>query len=162
MKLADITVNARHEKIMLALNGILRQLDTPVTTGELVRRITEFLGAAEGMNYVAKEMQKAVAKAGGHPLRKPTGETFVKYGRTMPRYEWLPDQSKTIPTGPAEPATVKPMTEREWRVYRVAELEAGRRDPGAWVDPEAGIDAWTVEPVAPSPVEEPAGDFLED
>lgn len=138
-RLADIAAKARRERLLMAVEGILRQTDVPLSTAEVVKRVREFLNIEEELAYVAKELQKATAH--GHPLRRPTGETFVKYGKTMPRYEWLPSHRKQ--SGGRDKALDQ----------RRREIEALKRSPPV---KEEAADDWTWTP----PTDEDG--FLED
>lgn len=161
MKLSDLKSGPRHALLAQTTEGVLREIDAPISTSELVKRIARFLGCEEPTTYVAKELQRVYE--GGHPLRRSTGETFRKYGRSMPRYEWLPSHSRrtaVAPDLPSQPPPSSRTNEGSWRAYRVREIEAGRRDPGPWVAPDADIDAWTVEPEAVQ--EDDMGEFMED
>lgn len=129
MNLADLTPRARRERIMLVVDGILREIDKPISTAELVKRVTSFLKAAEGAGYVAKELQKATPT--GHPNRVETGETFKKYGKTMKRYEWAPA------AGQSKARADKAIAERR---ARIAALEAGNTSE---TEP---VDEWTWTP----------------
>lgn len=138
-KLSDLTPKVRRERIMGAVDGILRQIDEPISTADLVRRVTEFLSASEGSSYVAKELQKATPA--GHPQRQPTGETFVKYGKPMKRYVWLPSRA------------AKPRKEHPATAERRRQIEALKRSSAVKEEP---ADDWTWTP----PTD--ADGFLED
>lgn len=148
MRLCDLSSKARRTKLQETVNGVLRQIQEPITTADLVKRVQKFLGATDEQSYIAKEVQRFMRE---HPLCVPTGETFVKYGREMPRYQWLPNHKAATP----DPET-------EWRRTRQRAIAAGQPDPGPWVPLDADIDAWTVHPEA---VEDVAGQdpaFLEE
>lgn len=137
MKLADLTPRVRRERIMLAVEGILGQIAEPISTAELVKRVAAFLKTEEPGAYVAKELQKATPT--GHPARKPTGETFVKYGKTMNRYEWFPSKAAPKPRKehPATAARRKQIEELK-RSTAVNEAETPAVDEWEWTPPVDG------------------------
>lgn len=143
MRLSDLKASTRREKILEAVDAALKQADVPITTAELCKRIKVVLRAKEDSGYIAKELQKAAAS--GHPLRRATGETFVKYGREMPRYEWLPSHKASAPDPTPDPALAE-------RRARIAALEAE-----ANTSETSEVNEWEWTP----PVEDD-GEFLED
>lgn len=130
--LRDLHPKVRRAKVTDALNGVLRQLDGPTGTGEVVRRVAVFMGLDRADQNLAARY--VVELATTHPMSRLTGDTFVKYGRTMNRREWLPSHVQPAPNAPIR------LTDGE-RARRRAEI--------AKHDAE---DEWTVHPSA----------FLED
>lgn len=131
--LRELHPKVRREKVTDALNGVLRQLEGPTGTGEVVRRVALLMGLDRAdQNLAARYI---VELAASHPMSRLTGESFVKYGKTMNRREWLPSHAQ-----PAHNAPVRLSDgERARRRAEIARLEAE--------------DEWTI----PAPA-----DFLED
>lgn len=131
--LRDLNPRLRREKVLDALNGVLRQLEEPEGTGAVVARVAAFMGL-DGADQ--KLAARYIGEAGPtHPLARATGEVFVKYGRTMKRREWLPSH--------AQPAQNAPV--------RLSDGERARRR--AIIAEHEQEDEWTVHPAA---------EFLED
>ena len=135
--LRDFHPKVRRSKVEDALNGVLRGLDGPASTSEVVKAVAAFMGLSTAdQNLAARYI---VELASDHPMSRLTGDTFVKYGRTMQRREWLPSHAQPAPNAPLR------LSDGE-RARRRAEIERL----------EAEDDEWTVQPT-PEP-----GDFLED
>lgn len=133
-KLMDLHPRIRREKVTDALNGVLRQLEEPTNTGEVVKRVAAFMGLDKDEQNIAARY--VVELAPKHLMSRLTGESFVKYGRTMQRREWLPSH-----TQPAQNAPI-----------RLSDGERARRR-AVIAEHEAQDDEWTI----PAPSE-----FLED
>lgn len=128
-KLRELHPKVRREKVTDALNGVLRGLDGPTPTGDVVKAIADFMGLdREDQNLAARYVLELAAT---HPMSRLTGESFVKYGKTMQRREWLPSH--------VQPAANAPIRlsdgERARRRQEIARLEAE--------------DEWTVPPSEP-------------
>jgi hypothetical protein len=131
--LRDLHPRLRRERIIDALNGVLRQLEGPESTGAVVARVAVLLGLdKEDQNLAARYVAEA---APDHPLSRLTGDTFVRYGKTMKRREWLPSHATAAPNAP----------------IRLSDGERARRR--AIIAEHEAEDDWTVQP---------APDFLED
>jgi hypothetical protein len=123
----------RRDKVTDALNGVLRLLEEPTGTGEVVKRVADFMGLDKAdQNLAARYI---VELAPGHPMSRLTGESFVKYGKTMQRREWLPSHAQPAPNAP----------------IRLSDGERARRR--AKIAQQEAEDEWTI----PAPSE-----FLED
>lgn len=132
-KLSDLHPKVRRAKVLEALNGVLRQIDAPTSTGEIVHRVAEFMALdRDDQNLAARYIVEATRT---HNLAHLTGETFVKYGKVMKRWEWLPSHAKPAANTPIRLSD----GERARRRAEIARLEAD--------------DDWSI----PAP-----GDFLED
>lgn len=131
MRLGELAPKVRREQVRLAVDGVLRQADIPVPTGELVKRVTAFLDAKEDQDWIARAI---VDLAKEHECARQTGDTFVKYGKTMRRWEWLPlHKRSTRPTA----------QELERRRAKIAALEG---DDDEWtVHPEPATDGFLEE-----------------
>lgn len=133
MSLRDLHPKVRRQKVTDALNGVLRQLDAPESTGEVVRRVGVLMGLSPtDQNLAARYI---VELAATHPMSRLTGETFVKYGKTMNRREWLPSHAQPAPNAP----------------LRLSDGERARRR--AKIAQQEAEDEWSI----PAPAE-----FLED
>ncbi len=133
VSLRDLHPKVRREKVTDALNGVLRLLEGPTGTGEVVARVATLMGLDKAdQNLAARYIVELAPK---HPLSRLTGDTFVKYGKTMNRREWLPSHAQAQPNSPVRLSD----GERERRRAIIAEHDAE--------------DEWTVHPPA---------DFLED
>lgn len=95
MRFRELAPKVRRERIRVAVDGVLRQADVPVSTGELVKLVTQFLDAKDDQDWIARFI---VDLAKEHENARQTGDTFVKYGRTMRRWEWLPLHTAHRPT----------------------------------------------------------------
>lgn len=91
MILADLHPRLRRHKVSEALEAALRQIEGPTSTSDLVKRISVILGTPKETTGIARLVGEL---AQAHPNAKETGETFVKYGRTMKRREWLPSHAR--------------------------------------------------------------------
>lgn len=91
MILADLHPRLRRHKVSEALEAALRQIEGPTSTSDLVKRISVILGTPKETTGIARLVGEL---ASAHPNAHETGETFVKYGRTMKRREWLPSHAK--------------------------------------------------------------------
>lgn len=91
MILADLHIKVRRHKVGEALEAALRQIEGPTSTSDLVKRISVILGTPKETTGVARIVGEL---AQTHANAHLTGETFVKYGRTMKRREWLPSHAK--------------------------------------------------------------------
>lgn len=131
MQFHELSAKVRRDRVRTAVDGVLRQADVPMGTGDLVKAVTRFLDAKEQQDWIARCV---VDLSKEHPQARQTGDTFVKYGKTMRRWEWLPDHKRN--TRPSA-------EELERRREKIAELE--------------GEDEWTVHP-EPAETEE----FLDD
>lgn len=131
-QLRDLHPRLRREKVTDALNGVLRQLDGPEKTSDVVRRVAELMGLDKKDQHLAARY--IVELAPSHPLSRLTGDSFVKYGKTMQRREWLPSHKQPQPNTPVRLSD----GERERRRAIIAEHDQE--------------DEWTVHPSA----------FLED
>jgi hypothetical protein len=116
--LRELHPKVRRQKVTDALNGVLRQLEGPEGTGEVVRRVAILMGLSPAdQNLAARYI---VELAATHPMSRLTGETFVKYGRTMQRREWLPSHAQ-----PGQNAPIRLSDgERARRRSEIARLEA--------------------------------------
>lgn len=130
--LRELHPKVRRAKVTDALNGVLRQLEGPTGTGEVVRRVALLMGLDKADQNLAARLIVELAPA--HPLSRLTGETFVKYGKTMNRREWLPSHAQSAPNAP----------------IRLSDGERARRR--AEIAKHDEEDEWTVHPAA----------FLED
>ena len=117
--LADLAPTKRRAVLLAELDRALLVIQEPTPTATLVKAIAKSLGERDA-TYVARELAKAMPD--GHPARRPTGETFTRYGKTMPRYEWMPKQYRPWQEDP-KPATA--------RAAKIAEIEAAGED---WLD----------------------------
>lgn len=128
-QLTDLSAKARRERVRLALNGVLRQITVATPTSEIVKRVSDFLGLATNAErtLIARDI---MALSKGHPCARQTAEEFVKYSRTMKRWEWLPSHSN--------------------RTSPISEEELERRRAAIAAD-AAEDDQWTVHPVPPAP-----------
>lgn len=136
-QLTDLAPRVRVERVRLALNGVLRQITVSTPTSEIVKRVSDFLGIATNpeRTLVARDIMKL---SKGHPCARQTAEEFVKYGRTMKRWEWLPSHSN--------------------RTSPISEEELERRRAAIAAD-AADADQWTVHP---APAAEDGGFLDED
>lgn len=135
MILADLHPRLRRHKVSEALEAALRQIEEPTSTSALVKRVSVILGTPKETAGIARLIGELAPE---HPSAKETGETFVKYGRTMKRREWLPSHVKR---------TNKSRVELD-----PEELERRR----AVIASHAEADEWTVHPEPAEP------EFLED
>lgn len=133
-RLRELHPRVRRQKVTDALNGVLRQLDGPEKASSVVKRVAEFMGLNEADQNLAARYIGELAPS--HPMSRLTGETFVKYGKTMNRREWLPSH--------AQPASNAPL--------RLSDGERARRR--AEIAKHEAEDDWTVHPSA--------SEFLED
>lgn len=136
MTLADLHPRLRRHKVSEALEAALRQIEGPTSTSDLVKRISVILGTPKETTGIARLVGEL---AQDHASSHLTGETFMKYGRTMRRREWLPSHAKRT---------------NKSRVELDPEELARRRAVVA--SHEEAEDDWTVQPDAPEP------EFLED
>jgi hypothetical protein len=84
--LAELIPSVRRAKIADALEAALRQIKEATPTSDIVKRVSVILGAEKETGVIARVIGEL---APSHPRAQETGETFVKYGRTMRRREWL-------------------------------------------------------------------------
>lgn len=117
--LADLIPGKRRERVRVAADVILRKAAGPLSTTELVPLVADALGEPKAAHTVARVL---VDLAPEHPAASQTGEPFVRFGRTMRRWEWRPMTK-------AKRESVKDIEDRRER-QRAAETE----------------DEWTVHP----------------
>lgn len=142
MNLRDLHPRLRIAKITETVDGVLRQASEPLTTSALVKAVAEFLDLSkDDQTLAARDVLKLATV---HDMARQTDETFVKYGKTMRRWEWLPSHVHKAPNTPigtdgAREPRKKRLTpeELERRRAEIARLE----------------DEWTIPAAA---------DFLED
>jgi hypothetical protein len=133
--LADLHPRLRRHKVQEALAAALRQIEGPTSTSDLVKRIAVILGTPKETTAIARLVGELAPE---HPSARETGETFVKYGRTMRRREWLPSHATR--------------TKAKTRAVELDPAELARRR--AVIASHAEADEWTVQPDEP--------EFLED
>lgn len=133
MRFSELKASVRRERVCEAVDGILRRADLPMSTGELVKAATTHLDARDCQDWIARAI---VDLTKTHPSARQTGEVFVRYGREMRKWEWLPSHARTT-----KPSAAELQRRRE----RIAALEADD-------------DMWTVHPEPPAQTEE----FLDD
>lgn len=135
MILADLHPRLRRHKVTEALEAALRQIEGPTSTSDLVKRISVILGTPKETTAIARLVGQLAPE---HPSAKETGETFVKYGRTMKRREWFPSHARRT---------------NKSRVELDPDELARRR---AVIASHAEAEEWTVQPEPTEP------EFLED
>jgi hypothetical protein len=131
MNFADLNAKARASKIRETVDGLLKTAEGPMTTSALVAAVAAFLGLSKADQNIAARDIVHLAKS--HEMARQTGEVFVKYGKEMRRWEWLPSHVKP----PVRHTPRLTAAEIERRRAEVARLE----------------DEWTIPAAA---------DFLED
>lgn len=137
MVLAELRGHIRRAKVAAALDVALRTLKEPTRTTDVVSAIALILDTTkEEHQLIARDVGQL---ADTHPSARLTGETFVRYGKTMQKREWLP----LAKLGKAGKIKLDP-----------AELQRRREVVAAHAAEEAP-DEWTVQPA-------PAESFLED